>query len=80
MNIERTCFGLAITDALLVEEADFVPLEILVVVKTMEEGELGHHIFCTPQLNTTEALGMMAWAELMLKTAITRHINKADEE
>lgn len=80
IELEKTCLGLGITSMLAYEDEDFVPLEVITVVKTMEKGDLGYRIYCTPNLGTVDGLGMMNWADLMLKIGIQRIITGETDE
>lgn len=44
-----------------------VPLECLVIAKTLDEGDFGYRILSSKELNTVEGLGMIRWAQLTVE-------------
>lgn len=71
-----TCFGL---------ELDYTaaelgtPLECIIIVKVMDQGEFGYRMVSTADLHTIEGLGMLRWGQLLMEEGIMNRQHVCDE-
>jgi hypothetical protein len=61
------CFGLAMDYT---PEELGTPLEAIIIVKVMEQGEFGYRMVSTADLHSIEGLGMLRWGQLLMEEGI----------
>ena len=77
-DVPMTCLGLPLDYS---QEAFGAPVEVLVVTKVVHDGDFDYRMLSTRELNSVEALGMLAWARLLLENGIiNRSAIQGDED
>lgn len=70
------CFGLEMDYT--AEELG-TPLEVIVIVKVMDQGEFGYRMVSTSDLHSIEGLGMLRWGQLLMEEGIMARQHACDE-
>lgn len=73
--VPRTCLGLALHG-----DDIGVPIDVIVVVKHLQDGEIYHNILSSEHLSSVEALGMVRFANVRIERVLSMPDDREPEE